>query len=118
MGASVGTLTQPIHCDASHRAYTDGNTAATLAGAYGNTGVQLADTACRWGVLVQCITVSGKYIYIKMDTDKTVPGDATDYSVRLANGDSMVLPVSNLNQLFAWTDDTTTATQLNITVFK
>ena len=52
-----------------------------------------------------------------MSNDKTLPAGATDYSIRLADGDTITLPVDNLNKLMAWTNDTSTSTMLVLTCF-
>ena len=91
-----------------------------LAEAYDGAGVQGAANECKHGCLVQAVINSadaGSFIYIKMSDNKTTPRAATDYSIRLADGGSMYLPVDDVSKLFAWTDGSNAATMLVVTPF-
>jgi len=92
-----------------------------LAGAYDSadpTPQLRSNQQSEGGVLLQAtITTGGKYIYVKVSKSETVPSAATDYGIRLSNNESVFLNVSNLSQIFAWTDDSDTATSLRVTYF-
>ena len=81
--------------------------------------VQLAAAACKYGVLLQAIIATGgKYIYVKVSYGETAPASAADYGIRLEDGESVYIPVPNLDKLQVWTDDTgTVETYLKMTRF-
>ena len=125
MSMSTGVFTKPLAGTAVQRPYAATGATGKLAGAFDGTGalaagewVALEAASCKHGVLVQAIiATAGSYIYLKMSNDKTLPTAATDYSIRLADGDTITLPVDNLDKLFAWTNDTSTSTMLVLTRF-
>lgn len=117
MGQSVGAFLKPLDPTAYQHVDNGGSAAAgELARAYNETGVQLPSASCKFGAFVQAIvTGAGAYIYIKISSTKTAPTSATDYSVRLADGDTAILPVNEQDKIFAWTDDATATTMLAVT---
>jgi len=107
MSSSVGVFQKPLNCEPYQHVDNGGSAeAGKLARAYDETGVGLPAASCKFGALVQAIVDNaGKFIYIKLSNTKTAPTSATDYSLRLADG------------VFAWSDDTSSATMLTVVRF-